>query len=148
MEPRLIPFLEHDDANRALMGANMQKQAVLPVQPRAPIIGTGVELQAARDSGHALVSRHDGEVVDVSAREITIRDDDGRLHLYNLQKFVSFQSRHMHQPATERPQGRAGQRRTRFWLTHRQLNAASWRWEINVLAKPLCPKAATSKMRS
>ncbi|MEZ4500155.1 MAG: hypothetical protein R2839_08760 [Thermomicrobiales bacterium] len=51
-----IPFLEHDDANRALMGANMQRQAVPLVQPRAPIIGTGVELQAARDSGQVLVS--------------------------------------------------------------------------------------------
>jgi DNA-directed RNA polymerase subunit beta len=84
----LIPFLEHDDANRALMGANMQKQAVPLVQPRAPIIGTGVELQAARDSGQVLVSRHAGEVVSVSARQIVIRDDNRREHIYNLQKFV------------------------------------------------------------
>jgi DNA-directed RNA polymerase subunit beta len=84
----LIPFLEHDDANRALMGANMQRQAVPLIQPKAPIIGTGVELQAARDSGQVLVSRHDGEVIEVSAREIKIRDGDGRVHAYNLQKFV------------------------------------------------------------
>ncbi|CAN5737124.1 DNA-directed RNA polymerase subunit beta [soil metagenome] len=84
----LIPFLEHDDANRALMGANMQRQAVPLVQPRAPIIGTGVELQAARDSGQVLVSRHGGEVLAVSARQIVIKDDNGREQLYNLQKFV------------------------------------------------------------
>jgi DNA-directed RNA polymerase subunit beta len=84
----LIPFLEHDDANRALMGANMQRQAVPLVQPQAPIIGTGVELQAARDSGQVLVSRHAGEVVEVDARSISIRDDDGHEHVYNLQKFV------------------------------------------------------------
>ena len=56
----LIPFLEHDDANRALMGANMQRQAVPLVRPQAPVIGTGVEHQAAQDSGQVLVSRHDG----------------------------------------------------------------------------------------
>jgi DNA-directed RNA polymerase subunit beta len=84
----LIPFLEHDDANRALMGANMQRQAVPLVQPKAPIIGTGVELQAAKDSGQVLVARHAGEVVAVSGRAITIRDDNGREHTYNLQKFV------------------------------------------------------------
>src|SRR5688572_31582313 len=66
----LIPFLEHDDANRALMGANMQKQAVPLLQPRSPVIGTGVEYQAARDSGQVVVSRHDGEVAEVSARRI------------------------------------------------------------------------------
>jgi DNA-directed RNA polymerase subunit beta len=84
----LIPFLEHDDANRALMGANMQRQAVPLLKPQAPIIGTGVELQAARDSGQVLVSRHNGEVIDVNAREIKLVDDDGRTHIYNLQKFV------------------------------------------------------------
>jgi DNA-directed RNA polymerase subunit beta len=84
----LIPFLEHDDANRALMGANMQKQAVPLVQPRAPIIGTGVEYQAAKDSGQVLVSRHDGVVTAVTARIVKIRDDEGNEHTYNLQKFV------------------------------------------------------------
>ncbi len=84
----LIPFLEHDDANRALMGANMQRQAVPLLKPRAPIIGTGVEFQAARDSGQVLVSRHNGEVVDVNAREVRLVDDEGRTHIYNLQKFV------------------------------------------------------------
>src|SRR5688572_33120658 len=58
----LIPFLEHDDANRALMGANMQRQAVPLVRPQAPIVGTGVEYLAARDSGQVVVSRHAGTV--------------------------------------------------------------------------------------
>jgi DNA-directed RNA polymerase subunit beta len=84
----LIPFLEHDDANRALMGANMQRQAVPLVQPKAPIIGTGVEYQAAKDSGQVLVSRHDGVVTAVTARIVKIRDDEGNEHTYNLQKFV------------------------------------------------------------
>ncbi len=64
----LIPFLEHDDANRALMGANMQRQAVPLLRPQAPIVGTGMEYQAARDSGQVVVSRHNAEVVDVNAR--------------------------------------------------------------------------------
>src|SRR5215211_3980196 len=84
----LIPFLEHDDANRALMGANMQKQAVPLVQPKAPIIGTGVEHQAAKDSGQVLVSRHDGVVTAVNARQIRVRDDSLEEHVYYLQKFV------------------------------------------------------------
>ncbi len=84
----LIPFLEHDDANRALMGANMQKQAVPLLRPKAPVIGTGVEHQAAKDSGQVLVSRHTGEVTDVNARQVRVRDEEGTEHVYNLQKFV------------------------------------------------------------
>jgi DNA-directed RNA polymerase subunit beta len=84
----LIPFLEHDDANRALMGANMQRQAVPLLQPRAPVVGTGVEHQAARDSGQVLVAGQNGVVRSVSGRQITIADDEGNVHEYNLQKFV------------------------------------------------------------
>ena len=81
----LIPFLEHDDANRALMGANMQRQAV-PLQPRAPIVGTGVEYQAARDSGQVSSPRRGSS--SVTARDRQIRDDEGTEHAYHLQKFV------------------------------------------------------------
>ncbi len=103
----LIPFLEHDDANRALMGANMQKQAVPLLRPQAPIIGTGVEYQAAKDSGQVLVAKHSGEVTAVSGRQIQIRDDSGAEHLYNLQKFVrSNQDTCINQ----RPSVRVGQR--------------------------------------
>src|SRR3712207_474204 len=84
----LIPFLEHDDANRSLMGANMQKQAVPLLQPRAPVVGTGVEHQAARDSGQVLVAGQNGVVHSVSGRQIVIVDDDGNVNEYNLQKFV------------------------------------------------------------
>ena len=84
----LIPFLEHDDANRALMGANMQRQAVPLVEPEAPYVGTGVEYRAAKDSGALLVSKVDGTVMDVSADEIKIACDDGSVVTYQLQKFL------------------------------------------------------------
>ncbi len=69
----LIPFLEHDDANRALMGSNMQRQAVPLLKPERPLVGTGLEAQAARDSGMVIVSRTDGEVAYVDATKIRIR---------------------------------------------------------------------------
>ncbi len=85
----LIPFLEHDDANRALMGANMQRQAVPLLVPEAPIVGTGVEGQAARDSGQVVLARVAGEVVGVEAGRVMIRDaETGEEQEYPLQKFV------------------------------------------------------------
>ena len=72
----LIPFLEHDDANRALMGANQQRQAVPLVRPRAPFVGTGMEYRAARDSGAVALAKRDGIVESVSAAEIIVRTDD------------------------------------------------------------------------
>ncbi len=83
----LIPFLEHDDANRALMGSNMQRQAVPLVQPDAPIVATGVEFPAARDSGQVLVARRDGQVVSVTSERIVIREEDGNLETYHLRRF-------------------------------------------------------------
>jgi len=84
----LIPFLEHDDVNRALMGANMQRQAVPLLRPQAPNVGTGIERQVAFDSGQVLVSQVDGEVVSATARQIAIRDGQGEVHTYRLRKFV------------------------------------------------------------
>ena len=85
----LIPFLEHDDANRALMGANMQRQAVPLVQPEAPLVATGVEAQVARDSGQVIVARHDGEVVRVTSNEIIVLEAaTGEERTYPLQKFM------------------------------------------------------------
>ena len=72
----LIPFLEHNDANRALMGSNMQRQAVPLIRPQAPLIGTGMEHKAARDSGAVVLAKRDGVVETVSASEIIIRTDD------------------------------------------------------------------------
>ncbi|NLM86321.1 MAG: DNA-directed RNA polymerase subunit beta [Clostridiales bacterium] len=84
----MIPFLENDDANRALMGSNMQRQAVPLLIPQAPIIGTGMEYKAAYDSGVVLLSKHDGVVDKVSADEIIIRDELGERFSYRLVKFA------------------------------------------------------------
>jgi DNA-directed RNA polymerase subunit beta len=84
----LIPFLEHDDANRALMGSNMQRQAVPLLEPESPIVGTGMEERAARDSGQVVVSRRAGVVTSVTAERIRIETDSGELDEYKLQKFV------------------------------------------------------------
>ena len=84
----LIPFLEHDEAKRALMGANMQRQAVPLVCPEAPIVGTGIESRVAMDSGRVLVSEVSGEVSDATASEIKIKDREGVEHLYLLTKFI------------------------------------------------------------
>ena len=84
----LIPFLEHDDANRALMGSNMQRQAVPLLEPESPIVGTGMEERAARDSGQVLVSRREGAVTSVTAERIRIETDAGELDEYKLLKFV------------------------------------------------------------
>lgn len=83
----LIPFLEHDDANRALMGANMQRQAVPLLKTDAPFIGTGVEFKAAYDSGIVEIADHDGVVEYVSADEIIIRTNEGGRDRYKLTKF-------------------------------------------------------------
>ena len=82
-----IPFLENDDSNRALMGANMQRQAVPLIDPHAPLIGTGIEYKAAHDSGVALVAKKAGTVEYVDAREIRVREEDGTLDTYKLMKF-------------------------------------------------------------
>ncbi len=84
----LIPFLEHDDANRALMGSNMQRQAVPLLEPESPIVGTGMEARAAHDSGAVVIARHDGVVTSVTAERIQVDADTGELDEYKLLKFV------------------------------------------------------------
>ncbi|MBR6300316.1 MAG: DNA-directed RNA polymerase subunit beta [Clostridia bacterium] len=84
----MIPFLENDDANRALMGSNMQRQAVPLLVPEAPIVGTGMEYKAAHDSGVVTLSKHAGFVHSVDADQVTIKDDAGELHQYRLIKFA------------------------------------------------------------
>ena len=83
----LIPFLEHDDANRALMGSNMQAQAVPLIKPEVPLVSTGMEDYAAIDSGQVLTAAEDGEVTAVDAKKIIIRTDDGTVHSYPLRKY-------------------------------------------------------------
>ena len=83
----MIPFLEHDDANRALMGANMQRQAVPLVRSEAPLVGTGMELRAAIDAGDVVVAEKAGVVEEVSADYVTVMADDGTRHSYRMRKF-------------------------------------------------------------
>jgi DNA-directed RNA polymerase subunit beta len=84
----LIPFLEHDDANRALMGSNMQRQAVPLLRPDAPIVGTGMEYLAARDSGQVVIAKRSGMVVSASADKVVVRETDGFHREYRLRKFM------------------------------------------------------------
>jgi DNA-directed RNA polymerase subunit beta len=84
----LIPFLEHDDANRALMGSNMQRQAVPLLRPDAPIVGTGMEYRAARDSGQVIVAKADGVVVSATGDKIIVEEGDGFQQEYRLRKFM------------------------------------------------------------
>ncbi len=83
----LIPFLEHDDANRALMGSNMQRQAVPLIRPESPTVGTGMEFQAAVDSGQVIIAEAAGEVIQVTSKTIVIREEDGTERPYVLRKF-------------------------------------------------------------
>jgi len=84
----LIPFLEHDDAVRALMGSNMQRQAVPCIKPDAPIVGTGLEAKAALDSGHLIICQADGKVKEVQADQIQVLQNNGTVETYRLNKFV------------------------------------------------------------
>ena len=83
----MIPFLEHDDAKRSLMGTNMQRQAVPLIRPESPIVGTGMEYRAAKDSGITVVSKEDGTVEKVTADEIKIKNKNGNVTTYKLRKF-------------------------------------------------------------
>ena len=84
----LIPFLEHDDANRALMGSNMQRQAVPLLRPEAPLVGTGMEQRVARDSGQMVLSSVEGVVTSVAGTCVTVTDEGGEEHPHSLLKFV------------------------------------------------------------
>ncbi|MGW0056749.1 DNA-directed RNA polymerase subunit beta, partial [Nocardia nova] len=84
----MIPFLEHDDANRALMGANMQRQAVPLIRSESPLVGTGMELRAAVDAGDVVVNEKPGVVEEVSADYITVMHDDGTRKSYRMRKFA------------------------------------------------------------
>lgn len=83
----LIPFLEHDDANRALMGANMQRQAVPLLKAEAPLVGTGVEYRAAKDTGDVVLAKRDGVVREVDSTHISVDEGNGKIEKYNLRKF-------------------------------------------------------------
>ncbi len=95
-----VPFLEHDDATRALMGANMQRQAVPIINPESPIVGTGMEYRAAKDSGSALIAQASGVVEYVDAKKIIIKEDTGHITRYDLYQFLRSNSATaiMHRP--------------------------------------------------
>ncbi len=82
----LIPFLEHDDANRALMGSNMQRQAVPLVKPEAPLVSTGMEYYVAKDSGQVVIAEEDGEVVSVTSTQIVVKGENG-IRIYPLRRY-------------------------------------------------------------
>ena len=103
----LIPFLQNDDANRALMGSNMQRQAVPLLVPEAPYVGTGLEFKAGHDSGVEILAREDGVVEKVDGNTIVIRDDLGERHVYHLTKFARTNQSNC---ANQRPVVSAGQR--------------------------------------
>jgi DNA-directed RNA polymerase subunit beta len=83
----MIPFLENDDANRALMGSNMQRQAVPLIKPQAPLIATGIEYRAAKDSGVCIIAKNSGVVEKVTASEIVVRTERGQTDQYKLLKY-------------------------------------------------------------
>ena len=83
-----IPFLEHDDATRTLMGSNMQRQSIPLIQPEAPFVGTGIEYATAHDSGVACICKEDGVVEYVDGSTIKVRENDGNLRVYQLNKFL------------------------------------------------------------
>jgi DNA-directed RNA polymerase subunit beta len=84
----MIPFLEHDDANRALMGANMMRQAVPLVRAEAPLVGTGMEFRAAVDAGDVLLARKSGVVTEVNSDQVLVKNDDGTTETYFVEKFA------------------------------------------------------------
>ena len=124
----MIPFLEHDDANRALMGSNMQRQAVPLLRPERPLVGTGLEGQAARDSGMVIVSRDHGTISHVDSKTIKLVTKEGLEIVYNLQKYErSNQDTCLNQRP---PRGRRRRSSTRSgigrWFSYRRGRTCPW----------------------
>ena len=133
----LIPFLENDDANRALMGSNMQRQAVPLLRARLRYVGTGMEKIAAQDSGAVVVASRDGVVDFVDSERIIVKADRaGRRRryrarstadIYSARQVQTFEPEHLYQPAADRPERSSGSRRARSSPTGRVRIAASLR---------------------
>ena len=109
----LIPFLEHDDANRALMGSNMMRQAVPLLITEAPAVGTGLEYRAAVDTGDVKLAERAGSVVYADANAVVVRTDDGQEDRYELVKFMRVEPGHADPPEADRAGGRQGRGRLR-----------------------------------
>ena len=123
----LIPFLEHDDANRALMGANMQRQAVPLVRAEAPYIGTGIEDRAARDAADLIQATGEGEVTEVSGASITVQYKDGAASGSTPRQVPPLQPGHLHQPPRPRAARATRSSRAPSSPTVRAPITASWR---------------------
>ena len=142
----LIPFLEHNDANRALMGANMQRQAVPLLITEPPLVGTGLEYRAAVDTGDVVLASRAGTVVDVDAEQIVVETKDGKDE-YELVKFMrSNQGTLIHQKAIVN----LGQKvdGARSWRTAARPPTASWRSARTCSSRSCRSRATTSRMRS
>jgi DNA-directed RNA polymerase subunit beta len=150
----LIPFLEHDDANRALMGSNMQRQAVPTLRAEKPLVGTGMERVVAKDSGVVVWARRGGVVDSVDAARIVVRvhDDETEagepgVDIYNLTKYTRS---NQNTCINQRPLVSPGDiiPGATCWPTVRPRTWASWRWG-RTCASPSCPgTATTSRTRS
>ena len=150
----LIPFLENDDANRALMGSNMQRQAVPLLQAAAPFVGTGMEGVVARDSGAAIAAKRAGVVDQIDGSRIVVRvtDDTARadsvVDIYRLKKFQRSQPEHLHQPAAAGEGGRQGAAPATSSPTARRRSWATWRWAATRWSRSCPGTATTSRIRS
>ncbi len=143
----MIPFLEHDDANRALMGANMQRQAVPLVRSEAPLVGTGMELRAAVDAGDVIITEKTGVVEEISADYVTVMADDGSRKTYRMRKFA--RSNQARAPTSVRSWTRDSvSRPARFWPTVLAPRTVRWRWARTCSSRSCRGKATTTRTRS
>ena len=146
----LIPFLEHDDANRALMGSNMQRQAVPTIRSEKPLVGTGMERIVAVDSGVTVVARRGGVVDSVDAGRIVVRVNDDEavpgepgVDIYNL---IKYQRSNQNTTINQRPLVKVGDIRspgTMCWPTGRPRIWANWPWGATSWSRS-CPGAVTT----
>ena len=143
----LIPFLEHDDANRALMGSNMQRQAVPLLKPEPPLIGTGMERRAAIDTGDVVLAENDGEVTSVDAEQIVVTHGSKKDE-YSAPQVHALEPGHDHPPAPDRLGRRQGEGRATCSPTAPRPPAARSR-SARTAWSPSCPgRATTSRTRS
>ena len=151
----LIPFLEHDDANRALMGSNMQRQAVPCLRAEKPLVGTGIERTVAVDSGTAVQARRGGVVDYVDAGRIVVRVNDDEtsagevgVDIYNLVKYTALEPEHQHQPASAGEGGRPDRRAATWSPTAPRPTWASSRSGRTCWSRSCPGTATTSRTRS
>ena len=147
----LIPFLEHDDANRALMGSNMQRQAVPTLRSDKPLVGTGMERNVARDSGVCVVAKRGGVIESVDASRIVIRVNDDEVHpgeagvdMYNMTKYTRS---NQNTCINQRPLVRAGEKVAvvTSWLTVHPSIWVNWHWVRTCVSRSCHGTVTTSK---